>query len=167
MTVIRVIIGTNFGNVIILGKGVFMKKSIIVIIILIILGAGIGLCIKSNKIIDEVPNYKPNSDYDAVISHSESQGIDAGVTYIYYLYHIKDHTYIYIKLQSNITIAGAGERIRVGSGKIRKKSDLRKIKRDIKQDTEKGAYQDISYQYINNGNLEECSSITELANKLF
>ena len=142
-----------------------MKKIIIGIIAISIIFVFIIVWINNNKNSYTRPNY----DYIAIIYHSEMLGIDAGTDYIYYIYQSdkNDNEYFYIKSKSNITIAGSSEKDDIGSGSLKSKNDLRKIKKDIEKDSQKNSQSYVSYTYINNGINEEYENINLLGNKLF
>lgn len=137
-----------------------MKK--IIAILFIILFAIIGIfTIKNRKII------RPNSDYIATIYHSEMLGMDAGWQYIYYIYPDKNESYLYIKSESEITIAGASDEEDVDLGKIKDKNDLKKIEEDIKKDNQEDSQQFLHYIYMNGNDIKNLGSIDELADCLF
>lgn len=144
-----------------------MKKKVpIITLLLIITIIIVTLLVKINKI--DISDIKePETNYVAIIYHSEVLGIDAVTEYIYYIYPSDEDKYIYIKKQSEITIAGQQEEKRVDSGKLEKKSDLKKIKKDINKDKKKSSEPTISYTYLSNGTTINCSSIDELADNLF
>ena len=112
---------------------------------------------------------KPDYDYTAIIYHSEMEGNDAGIEYIYYIYKAKnnENEYFYIKSKSDITIAGSGKEKGIDSGNINNKNDLEKIKKDIKKDSNDNAQIVITYSYKENGINEDCKDINELSDKLF
>ena len=138
-----------------------MKKFVISIVIILVVVMGIFTFIKNRKII------RPNTNYVAIIYHSESMGIDAGYEYIYYIYPDENDSYVYIKSKSEITIVGSGDKKDIDSGKIKNKEDLEKIKEKIDKDKLKDCQQFVSYTYINNGSVQKLTSIEELAEKLF
>lgn len=139
-----------------------MKKNVIIgIIIIVVVAIGAFFFIKNRKII------RPNTNYVAIIYHSEMMGIDAGDEYIYYIYPDKNDTYLYIKSKAEVTIVGSSDEKDINSGRIRNQSDLEKIKEDIEKDKIKDAQQFLSYSYINNDNVQKFTSIEELAEKLF
>ena len=144
-----------------------MKKKVpIITLLLIITIIIVTLLVKINKI--DISDIKePETNYVAIIYHSEMLGIDAVTEYIYYIYPSDEDKYIYIKKQSEITIAGQQEEKRVDSGKLEKKSDLKRIKKDINNDKKKSSETTISYTYLSNGTTINCSSLDELANNLF
>lgn len=144
-----------------------MKKKVpIITLLLIITIIIVTLLVKINKIdINDIK--EPETNYVAIIYHSEMLGLDAVTEYIYYIYPSDEDKYVYIKKQSEITIAGQQEEKRVDSGKLEKKSDLKKIKKDINKDKKKSSEPTISYTYLSNGTTINCSSIDELANNLF
>lgn len=144
-----------------------MKKKVpIITLLLIITIIIVTLLVKINKI--DISDIKePETNYVAIIYHSEVLGIDAVTEYIYYIYPSDEDKYIYIKKQSEITIAGQQEEKRVDSGKLEKKSDLKRIKKDINNDKKKSSETTISYTYLSNGTTINCSSLGELANNLF
>ena len=112
---------------------------------------------------------RPNYDYIATIYHSEMLGIDAGTEYTYYIYKSEknDNEYFYIKSKSSITIAGSGESKDIDLGPLKNHNDLKKVKRDIENDSEKNAQSYVLYYYINNGIDETCENIDVLESKLF
>ena len=144
-----------------------MKKKVpIITLLLIITIIIVTLLVKINKI--DISDIKePETNYVAIIYHSEMLGLDAVTEYIYYIYPSDEDKYVYIKKQSEITIAGQQEEKRVDSGKLEKKSDLKKIKKDINKDKKKSSESTISYTYLSNGTTINCSSIDELSNELF
>lgn len=150
-----------------------MKKNIKLIVIGVIVVCvlaiiGVAIVINNNGVTNK--QYKrPNSDFVAVIYHSEMMGIDAGTEYMYYIYESEENNneYIYIKATSNITITGSGKEKDIGSGILKNKSDLKKIEKDIKKDTKKDQQSNITYSYINNGSYEKYESIDSLGDKLF
>lgn len=101
-----------------------MKKIIVILFIILFAITGI-FTIKNRKII------RPNSDYIATIYHSEMLGMDAGWQYIYYIYPDKNESYLYIKSESEITIAGASDEKDVELKRIKNKNDLKKIEFNI------------------------------------
>ncbi len=138
-----------------------MKKKIFSVILILLIVSVMGFMKIKNK-------YQSNSKIlEATIYHSEMMGIDAGTEYTYRIYLNKNNTYGYTKSKSEITIAGPSEEKEVGFGKIRNKSDLKKIERDIKSDEIIGAKKHVSYTYSRDKNAEKCSSMRELAEKLF
>ena len=138
-----------------------MKKvSIIAFIIFIAIIVGI-FTIKNKKIT------RPTSDYIATIYHSEMLGMDAGWQYIYYIYPDKNNTYLYIKSESEITIAGANEEQDIELGKIKNENDLSKIKKDIEKDKQEDSQEFLHYMYINGSDVKNLKSIDELADCLF
>ena len=137
-----------------------MKK--IIVILFIILFAIIGIfTIKNRKIT------RPNSDYIATIYHSEMFGMDAGWQYIYYIYPDKNETYLYIKSESEITIAGASDEQDVEIVKIKNQNDLDKIEDDIEKDKQEDSQQFIHYIYMNDNDIKNLGSMDELADCLF
>lgn len=144
-----------------------MKKKVpIITLLLIITIIIVTLLVKINKI--DISDIKePETNYVAIIYHSEMLGLDAVTEYIYYIYPSDEDKYVYIKKQSEITIAGQQEEKRVDSGKLEKKSDLKRIKKDINNDKKKSSETTISYTYLSNGTTINCSSIDELADNLF
>jgi len=139
-----------------------MKKNVIMgIIIIVVVIIGIFSFIKNRKII------LPNTNYVAIIYHSEMIGIDAGDEYIYYIYPDENNTYLYIKSKAEITMVGSSDKKNIDSGIIKNESDFEKIKEDIEEDKLKDAQQFLSYSYINNDNVQEFISIEELAERLF
>ena len=141
-----------------------MKKKIIVFLSLIlIVGAAIAFYMfYSNR------NLRPEGvDYIAYIYHSEMLGMDAGNEYMYYFYPNEDGTYLYVKAESEVTIAGSGEAKDVKSGKIKEKADFEKIKTDIAQNEMTNTMQYLKCIYKNGEVVEEYYSVDELANKLF
>lgn len=137
------------------------KKIVIVITIILVVIIGIFYFIKNKKIV------RPNTNYVAVIYHSEMIGIDAGKEFIYYIYPDENDTYLYIKSNAEITMTGSNNEKDIDSGKINNKSDFEKIKKDIENDKLKDAQHFFSYTYIKNDNAEKFISIEELADVLF
>lgn len=139
-----------------------MKKKVVIgIIIILVVVIGVISFIKTRKIV------RPNTNYVAIIYHSEMMGIDAGYEYIYYIYPDENDTYLYIKSKAEITIVGSNNEKDIKSGKIKNEADFEKIKKDIEKDKLKDTQQFFSYTYINNGNVEKFTSIEELVEKLF
>ena len=139
-----------------------MKKKIVIgIIIILVVFIGIFAFIKNRKIV------RPNTNYVAIIYHSEMRGIDAGYEYIYYIYPDENDTYLYIKSKAEITMVGSSDEKDTNLGRIKNESDFEKIKKDIEKDKLKGTQQFLSYTYINNDNVQEFTSIEELAERLF
>ncbi len=110
---------------------------------------------------------KLNTDYVAMIYHSEMVGIDAGIEYVYYIYPNKNNTYKYIKSKSFITDTGSSKPKYIKSGKIKDKSDFEKIKKSINMDKSKSSERHINYIYTQNGERKIYTSIEELSDKLF
>ena len=112
---------------------------------------------------------KPDYGYTAIIYHSEMEGNDAGIEYIYYIYKAKnnENEYFYIKTKSDITIAGSGKEKGIDSGDINSEKELERIKKDIEKDSNDNAQAVITYSYIENGINVECKDINELSDKLF
>ncbi len=138
-----------------------MKKKIFSVIVILLIVSVMGFMKIKNK-------YQSNAKVlQATIYHSEMLGIDAGTEYIYRIYPSTNDTYVYTKSKSEITIAGTSKEKEVDFGKIRNKSDLKKIERDIKSDEIIGAKKHVSYTYSQDKNAEKCSSMRELAEKLF
>ena len=138
-----------------------MKKFIVILfIILIAIVSGI-LVIKNKKIT------RPNADYIATIYHSEMLGIDAGWQYIYYIYPDENETYLYVKSESSITIAGASEESDVELGKLHNENDFAKLKKEIEKDKKEEAQQFLHYTYISGSDIKNLNSIDELADCLF
>lgn len=138
-----------------------LLKVLIGIIIILVVIIGVFSFIKTRKIV------RPNTNYVAIIYHSEMMGIDTGYEYIYYIYPDENDTYLYIKSKAEITIVGSSNEKDINSGKIKNEVDFEKIKKDIEKDKIKDTQQFFSYTYINNGNVEKFTSIEELAKKLF
>lgn len=138
-----------------------MKKKIFIAIIMLLIVSVVGFINTKNE-------YQSNSKIlEAAIYHSEMLGIDAGTEYTYRIYLNKNNIYGYTKFKSEITIAGPSEEKEISFGKIRNKSDLKKIEKDIKNDEIIGAKKYVSYTYSQDKNAEKCSSMRELADKLF
>lgn len=138
-----------------------MKKvRIMVFIIFIAIIIGI-FAIKNKKIV------RPNVDYIATIYHSEMLGMDAGCQYVYYIYPDKNNTYLYIKSESEITIAGASDEKDVELGKIKNENDLTKIEKDIEKDKKEESQEFLHYTYINSNDIKNLKSMDELADCLF
>ena len=148
-----------------------MKKNIISIIIGIIIVSIIFVfvlaVINNNK--ETKGNTSNDSDYIAMIYHSEMRAMDDGVEYTYYIYESSNNKgYYYIKTKSNITIAGSGEKSKVGRGSVNNKNDLDKITKDIDSDSNINSLENyIVYSYVENGKNIRLDSISELGNKLF
>ena len=142
-----------------------MKKITIGIVAISIIFVFIIVWINNNKNRYTRPNY----DYIATIYHSEMLGIDAGTKYTYYIYKSEknDNEYFYIKSKSSITIAGSGESKDIDSGPLKNHNDLKKVQRDIENDSEKNSQSYVSYTYINNGISEKYENIDLLGNQLF
>lgn len=146
-----------------------MKKNIKIIIIgfviiAILLAFIVTMINRSNKVY-----VRPNYDYVATVYHSEMLGMDAGTEYTYYIYASSqnENDYFYIKSRSIITIAGPSKREDIGSGSIRNKKDLMKLKQAIEKDSRKDSQSHIVYTYVNGETSEICGSINALGNKLF
>lgn len=137
-----------------------MKKKILMIGI-IVLALIIIVFLKTKKIVE--PDIAPV----AKIHHSEMLGIDAGTQYTYSIYPDENNTYLYIKSRGMTTIAGPTERENISHGKLKQKSDLQKIEKDIEKDKRNDTQQDISYYYIKKEETQKCNSLDELGDKLF
>lgn len=139
-----------------------MKKNVVIMmIIILVVVIGIFVFIKNRKIV------RPNTNYVAIIYHSEMIGIDAGYEYTYYIYPDENDTYLYIKSKAEVTIVGSSDEKDINSGRIKNESDLEKIKQDIEKDKLKDGQQFLSYTYINNDDVQEFTSIEELEEILF
>lgn len=137
-----------------------MKKKVFIVIVILLIVSVMGFINTKNE-------YQLNSKIlEATIYHSEMMGIDMGTEYTYRIY-LNKNTYGYTKSKSEITIAGPSEEKEVSFGKIRNKSDLKKIESDIKSDEIIGAKKHVSYTYSQDKNAEKCNSMRELAEKLF
>ena len=119
------------------------KKALLISTLVIITVIIVTLILKINNI-DTTDIEEPTTNYVAIIYHSEMLGIDAVTEYIYYIYPSDEDKYIYIKKQSEITIAGQQEEKRVGSGNLENKEALKRLKKDIKNDKKKSAETTIS-----------------------
>ena len=161
----------NQCDIIIISDVIYMKKSIVMIIVGIVIISIISIVIITLSIISNSKKgyTRPNYDYVALIYHSEMLGMDAGTEYTYYIYKMpkSKNKYFYIKSKSSITITGPGKESDVGSGAINNKKDLNKIIKDIEKDSKKNSQTNISYSYVSNGNSEKLDSINELGKKLF
>lgn len=139
-----------------------MKKNVVIMmIIILVVVIGVFVFIKNRKIV------RPNTNYVAIIYHSEMIGIDAGYEYTYYIYPDENDTYLYIKSKAEVTIVGSSDEKDINSGRIKNESDLEKIKQDIEKDKLKDGQQFLSYTYINNDDVQEFTSIEELEEILF
>lgn len=107
------------------------------------------------------------SDFVAQIYHSEMRGIDAATTYRYYIYR-DGKNFKYVKTKSSITIAGEGEAKEIKKGKIKTKTDLIELDKDIEKDKINGATTDITYFYREeDGTDTRYDSIEALTDRVF
>ena len=138
-----------------------MKKRLLILFIILIVGISAVCVIKNKKIT------RPDTDYIATIYHSEMLGMDAGWQYIYYFYPDRKNEYIYIKSESEVTEAGASDERNIEKGVIKTKNDFVKIEKNIENDKNEESQQFFHYTYINGNEIKNLNSSDELADCLF
>ena len=109
---------------------------------------------------------RPDTDYIALISHTERTGYSTGTEYMYYIYEEKK-SYIYFKMKSEVDENGISEEKEVASGRIKSKKDMKNLKDDIEKDVQEDASTYISYVYKNGSKEKYCDTFEQLTNILW
>ena len=139
------------------------NRLAVIVVISMFLFVGIVAIVKHNWDNDVE---RPKGDYLAIITHSQRQDNENGIEYTYYIYNSKK-SYIYYKTKAIVDKNGISEAKEVSSGRLKKKSDMEKIKEDIENDTVEGNRKYVYYAIKNKDNLIRYNSFSELVDELW